>query len=225
MNSKRLRRAANLFRARNGTTAFARTSDIPLGESYRRALRPFETFPAAAELVAVSGSPSPQLDERQDDVAVALAGPVYGPHKLDHGRPDLDEALAPIALHRPPSTHPRGLQHLANRHALDGQRTPKVSKASRALIPPRIAIATLLSSDALARAAATASPSTSEGMTSTPSRSPKMRSPGAIRTPSISIGVRNRSLCRAGLGLARTVRAKKWESRAPRSLPHPERSH
>jgi hypothetical protein len=78
----------------------------------------------------------------------------------------------------------------SNRHALDGQRTPKVSSASCALIPPRMAIATLFSVDALARAAATASVSTSAGIMSTPSRSPKIRSPGAMRIPSISTGVR-----------------------------------
>ena len=43
-----------------------------------------------------------QFDEPQDDLAVALAGPAYGPHAVDHGRLDLDEALAPIALHGPP---------------------------------------------------------------------------------------------------------------------------
>jgi hypothetical protein len=43
-----------------------------------------------------------QFDEPQDDLAVALAGPAHGPHAVDHGRLDLDEALAPIALHGPP---------------------------------------------------------------------------------------------------------------------------
>src|SRR5208282_6304196 len=34
--------------------------------------------------------------------AIALARPADGPHSVDHGRLDLDEALAPIALHGPP---------------------------------------------------------------------------------------------------------------------------
>jgi hypothetical protein len=34
-------------------------------------------------------------------MAIALAGPVHGPHAIDHSRLDLDEALAPIALHGP----------------------------------------------------------------------------------------------------------------------------
>src|SRR5208282_2328133 len=46
-----------------------------------------------------------------------------------------------------------------------------------------MAVATLFSVDALARAAATASLSTSAGTMSTPSRSPKIRSPGAMRDP------------------------------------------
>ena len=33
---------------------------------------------------------------------VALAGPAHGPHAVHHRRLDLDEALAPIALHGPP---------------------------------------------------------------------------------------------------------------------------
>jgi hypothetical protein len=34
-------------------------------------------------------------------LAVALARPAQGPHAVDHSRLDLDEALAPIALHGP----------------------------------------------------------------------------------------------------------------------------
>jgi hypothetical protein len=70
-----------------------------------------------------------------------------------------------------------------NRPALDGQRTPKVSNASRALTPPRMAVATLFSVGAPARAAAITSLSTSAGTMSAPSRSPKIRSPGAMRIP------------------------------------------
>jgi hypothetical protein len=40
-------------------------------------------------------------DVLQDNFAVALTGPSHGPHAVDHRRLDLDEALAPIALHRP----------------------------------------------------------------------------------------------------------------------------
>jgi hypothetical protein len=36
-----------------------------------------------------------QFDEPQDDLAVALAGPAHGPHSVDHGRLDLDEAIGP----------------------------------------------------------------------------------------------------------------------------------
>ena len=43
-----------------------------------------------------------QFNEPQDDLAIALAGPAHGPHAVDHSRLDLDEALAPIALHGPP---------------------------------------------------------------------------------------------------------------------------
>jgi hypothetical protein len=43
-----------------------------------------------------------QLDEPQDDFAVALARPAHGPHAVDHRRLDLNEALTPIALHGPP---------------------------------------------------------------------------------------------------------------------------
>jgi hypothetical protein len=42
-----------------------------------------------------------QFDEPQDDFALALPGPAHRPHAIDHRRLDLDEALAPIALHRP----------------------------------------------------------------------------------------------------------------------------
>jgi hypothetical protein len=42
-----------------------------------------------------------QVDEPQDDFAVALAGSAHGPHAVDHRRLDLDEALAPIALSEP----------------------------------------------------------------------------------------------------------------------------
>ena len=33
------------------------------------------------------------LDQPQDDFAVAVAGPAHGPHAVDHRRLDLDEAL------------------------------------------------------------------------------------------------------------------------------------
>ena len=39
---------------------------------------------------------------------VALAGPAHGPHAVDHSRLDLDEALAPIALHGPACCAPGG---------------------------------------------------------------------------------------------------------------------
>src|SRR5580693_7206268 len=42
------------------------------------------------------------LDQPQDDFAVAVVGPAHGPHAVDHRRLDLDEALVPIALHGPP---------------------------------------------------------------------------------------------------------------------------
>jgi hypothetical protein len=45
-------------------------------------------------------SPIP-ADEPQDDFAVPLAEPAYGPHAADDRRLDLDEALALLALHRP----------------------------------------------------------------------------------------------------------------------------
>jgi hypothetical protein len=38
----------------------------------------------------------------QDDFAIALAGPAHGPHAIDDRPLDLNEALAPIALHGPP---------------------------------------------------------------------------------------------------------------------------
>lgn len=43
-----------------------------------------------------------KLNEPKDDGAVALARPPHGPHPIHDGRLDLDEALAPIALHWPP---------------------------------------------------------------------------------------------------------------------------
>jgi hypothetical protein len=42
-----------------------------------------------------------QLDEPQDDVAVAFAGPAHGPHAIDESRFDLDEALAAFTPHGP----------------------------------------------------------------------------------------------------------------------------
>ena len=59
------------------------------------------------------------------------------------------------------------------------------------------------------------------GMTSTPSRSPKMRSPGAIRTPSISIRVRKSITLPRGPGLrVQSARERgKAERLDPRRIP------
>jgi hypothetical protein len=67
------------------------------------------------------------------------------------------------------SQHPKSFERLPRAHAMtDGARDPVSVDAFRApLRSPR--------------------PPLPEGMTRTPSRSPKMRSPGAIRTPSISM--------------------------------------
>jgi hypothetical protein len=43
-----------------------------------------------------------QIDEPQDDLAVALAGPAHGPHSVGHGRLVWMKRLALIALHGPP---------------------------------------------------------------------------------------------------------------------------
>jgi hypothetical protein len=47
--------------------------------------------------------PRLDLDQPQDHVGVVLAGPAHGPHAVDDGRLDLDEAFAALALHGPPS--------------------------------------------------------------------------------------------------------------------------
>jgi len=54
---------------------------------------------------------------------------------------------------RPSLDPPRGLQHLETGRRWSSKR-PKVSNASRALIPPRMAVATLFSVDALGGAGA-----------------------------------------------------------------------
>jgi hypothetical protein len=73
------------------------------------------------------------------------------------------------------------------------QKTPKLSNASRALMPPRIPIATQFSVNAFARALRSLRPRFG-GNERTPSRSPKTQSGGDILTPRFRSGYQNRSL-------------------------------
>ena len=68
--------------------------------------------------------------------------------------------------------------------------TPYFLNASVELMPASISLRTRFSAPAFSRARSMTSPSRARGMITTPSRSPKTRSPGSIQTPSISIGMR-----------------------------------
>jgi len=46
-------------------------------------------------------SPRLKINESQNDGTVGLAGPPHGPHAIHDSGLDLDEALAPVTLHRP----------------------------------------------------------------------------------------------------------------------------
>ena len=65
----------------------------PMGRRWREDGR-------AAQILTL---PRLDLDQPQDHVGVILARPAHGPHAVDDGRLDLDEAFALVALHGPPS--------------------------------------------------------------------------------------------------------------------------
>jgi hypothetical protein len=53
-------------------------------------------------------APRLDLDQRQDDVAVALAGPAHGPQMVEDSRLDVDEELPAASLYRPQGRVPGG---------------------------------------------------------------------------------------------------------------------
>ena len=65
----------------------------PMGRRWREDGRAAENLPL----------PRLDLDQPQDHVGVVLARLAHGPHAVDDGRLDLDEAFALVALHGPPS--------------------------------------------------------------------------------------------------------------------------